>query len=77
MRIEYTSGNYFFSAISQGDVFMYENAPYMRIEPIRVSDTECYNAINLATGEKASFNLCSVVVQTASHLQVAEIKPRI
>lgn len=44
-----------------GEKFLYENELFMRITPIRVSDTEAYNVISLETGKVAEMSLCRSV----------------
>ena len=47
--------------LSVGDVFIYNDELFMRIDPIKVSDMKSYNVVSLESGLANEMSLCKTV----------------
>lgn len=47
--------------LSVGDMFIYDDELFMRIDPVKISDTKSYNVVSLETGHVNEMSLCKNV----------------
>lgn len=61
-----------FEDVRIGDIFLHNdnNKKFIKIKPIRVSDTKSYNAVALETGKAEELNLCDPVLLCHSTIQI-------